>query len=240
MSANVEDGRSGDLAAVALLNEPTRARLYQAVSEAPEGLSRDAAAAFTGMSRDLAAFHLDRLVDGGLLEVTHRRLSGRTGPGAGRPAKVYSRAKRDISVSLPSRRYDVLAQTLVEGAEALADEIGAATVAAALDERAREHGRTAGKSVRAAAGSRAGRKSRADKLVTLLEESGFEPSVGAQGKRITLRNCPYQAVATEHRSFTCGMNLAWAQGVLDETGDTGLKPGLDIAPGRCCVVFTAE
>jgi len=227
------------VSAVALLDEPTRARLYEAVVDMPAGLSRDAAATVTGISRDLAAFHLDRLVKGGLLKVSHQRLSGRTGPGAGRPAKIYARADRDISVSLPSRRYDELAQTLVEGAEALADEIGEAKVAAALDAPAREHGRAAGQAVRAASGARASRQRRAGQLLNLLEQSGFEPSVGKNGKQITLRNCPYQAIATEHRNFTCGMNLAWAQGVLEGAGDTGLEPVLDIEPGRCCVVFKA-
>jgi predicted ArsR family transcriptional regulator len=225
------------VAAVALLNEPTRRQLYDAVVDAG-GLGRDAAATVVGITRDLAAFHLDRLVAGGLLTVTHRRLSGRTGPGAGRPAKIYARAEQDVSVSLPARRYDLLAQTLVEGAEALAQQVGEAKVATALDEQARRHGRAAGKTVSAAAGPRAGRERRAGALLNLLEESGFEPSIGAD--QITLRNCPYQAVASEHRGLTCGMNLAWAEGVLEEAGATGFAPKLDIEPGRCCVVFSSK
>lgn len=52
------------------------------------GMSRAEAADAVGVARTLAAFHLGKLVDAGLLEVAHRRLTGRSGPGAGRPAKV--------------------------------------------------------------------------------------------------------------------------------------------------------
>lgn len=231
-------GLTDQLAAVALLSEPTRRALYEVVATAPDGLGRDAAAGAVGISRDLAAFHLDRLVEGGLLKATHRRLSGRTGPGAGRPAKVYARSGNEISVNLPERRYDLLAQTLVEGAEALADEVGKAKVAAALDDRARDHGRAAGKAVSKAAGTRAGAGRRAGELLDMLDSSGFEPALDADGATITLGNCPYRAVAEAHRDLTCGMNLAWAEGVLEAAGQTGYQPRLDFEPGRCCVVFT--
>ena len=222
---------------MALLSEPTRRALYDAVAAAPEGLSRDAAAAVVDISRDLAAFHLDRLAEGGLLKVTHRRLSGRTGPGAGRPAKVYSRSGTDISVNLPERRYDLLAETLVEGAEDLARQVGTERVAAALDGRARVHGRAVGMSVKEAAGQRAGTGRRAGELLHMLDASGFEPALTTDGATITLGNCPYRAVAERHRDLTCGMNLAWAEGVIEAAGSTGYQPQLDIQPGRCCVVF---
>jgi predicted ArsR family transcriptional regulator len=229
--------RERDFAAVSLLDEPTRLRLYQAVVD-HGSISRDAAARAVDISRDLAAFHLDRMVEGGLLKVSYRRLSGRTGPGAGRPAKVYTRADTEISVSLPARRYDLLAETLVEGAETLAQQVGGAKVAAALDGQAREHGRTAGQAVKEAAGPRAGAARRADALMHMLDASGFEPSLAADGATITLGNCPYRAVAEAHRDLTCGMNLAWAEGVLETAGQTGYQPELDIQPGRCCVVLT--
>src|SRR5512141_2639734 len=90
------------LSALALLDDGTRRTLYDYVVSHP-GTGRDAAATAVGVSRELTAFHLDRLVDGGLLQASFRRLSGRTGPGAGRPAKVYARADHDIRVSLPPR-----------------------------------------------------------------------------------------------------------------------------------------
>ena len=231
--------RERDLAAVSLLDEPTRLRLYQAVVD-HGSIGRDAAAQAVGISRDLAAFHLDRMADGGLLKVSYRRLSGRAGPGAGRPAKVYTRAEDEISVSLPARRYDLLAETLAEGLDALAQRVGEDEVTAAVSEPAREHGRSAGKTVRSAAGPRATPRRRAEQLVQLLEKSGFEPNVAANGATIALGNCPYRGVAESHRDLTCGMNLAWAEGVLEAAGETGYKPQLDVQPGRCCVVLTRE
>src|SRR6185436_20123991 len=103
---------SDPVEAVALLEEPNRRRLYELVTVNREPISREEAAAELGISRDLAAHHLDRLLDAGLLEVEYRRKGGRTGPGAGRPAKLYKRTQRDVSVSFPSRRYDVAAELL--------------------------------------------------------------------------------------------------------------------------------
>jgi predicted ArsR family transcriptional regulator len=228
-----------DVAAVSLLDEPSRLRLYQVVVH-HGSIGRDAAARAVGISRDLAAFHLDRMVDGGLLKVSYRRLSGRTGPGAGRPAKVYSRSDAEINVSLPERRYDLLAETLAEGLDALAERVGAQEVTDAVNEPARQHGLAAGTTVKSAAGPRATPRKRAARLVELLADSGFEPTVTADRGAITLGNCPYRGVAQGHQDLTCGMNLAWAQGLLDAAGQTGYQPHLDIQPGRCCVVLTRE
>src|SRR5690349_17159553 len=103
-----------EVAAVALLDEPPRRAVYDWVSAQHRPVSRDEVAGATGMSRGLAAFHLDRLAAGGLLETEFRRLTGRTGPGAGRPAKLYRRAERDITVSLPDRRYELAAGLLAD------------------------------------------------------------------------------------------------------------------------------
>src|SRR5512139_1666519 len=100
------DGDSDAIDAVAALGEPTRHALYDLVAGSAEPVGRDDAVTALGISRELAAFHLDRLVEAGLLETEYRRRSGRTGPGAGRPAKLYRRAGHEIEVSLPPRRYD--------------------------------------------------------------------------------------------------------------------------------------
>ena len=107
-----------DLAPLAALAEPVRRRLYDFVAGAVEPVDRDEAAAGVGIARPLAAFHLDRLASAGLLDVVYRRRSGRTGPGAGRPAKFYLRAAgREFGVSLPPRAYDLAAEILAEGVE---------------------------------------------------------------------------------------------------------------------------
>src|SRR5690348_17436989 len=92
--------------AVALLEEPKRRQLYDVVAASPSPVGRDEAAAAAGISRELAAFHLDRMAAAGLLATEYRRLGNRRGPGAGRPAKLYRRADREISVSLPARDYE--------------------------------------------------------------------------------------------------------------------------------------
>ena len=134
----VED-RSADVAAVAALAEPTRRRLYEYVVRRPHPVSRDDVAGALGVPRPTAAFHLDRLVADGLLDVHYERRSGRTGPGAGRPAKLYRRAECSVSVSLPERRYD-LAGELLAAAVVEAERSGERP-AAVLDRRAFARGR---------------------------------------------------------------------------------------------------
>src|SRR5436189_6162126 len=92
--------------AIALLDEPRRRALYELVTSRRDPMGRDEAAATLGIGRELAAFHLDRLAEAGLLDVEYRRLGGKTGPGAGRPAKLYRRSKSEGAVSLPARDYE--------------------------------------------------------------------------------------------------------------------------------------
>jgi hypothetical protein len=102
------------IAPLASLTDPTRRRLYLFAVARPQGMGRDEAATGVGISRALAAFHLDRLVADGLLVADYRRLSGRTGPGAGRPAKIYRRSARELSFSIPRRNYEPLARLLAQ------------------------------------------------------------------------------------------------------------------------------
>jgi len=229
----------GSVAALALLDEPTRRRLYDFVAASDHEVGRDETAGELAISRELASFHLDRLAAGGLLQTSYRRLSGRTGPGAGRPAKLYTRADREISVSLPMRRYDAVADVFAKGLEKLAEEVGQETVAGAVSRAARDAGRKFAAGIReGATGRRRGR--RRQQLVETLSAGGFEPAVDTSSGVVTLGNCPYRTVADDHRAFTCGMNLAWAEGVTEVVAEAGLTPVLDPQPGRCCVVFSPD
>ena len=220
------------IAAIGVLAEPNRQRLYDLVVQSAEPVGRDDAATALGMSRELAAFHLDRLVDAGLLETESRRRGGRTGPGAGRPAKLYRRAARDIAVSLPPRRYDLAADLMATTLAGLDARAGAA----ALAHVAHDRGTATGKDARRSAGPRPGRRRSLTALVETLVGAGFEPDVEIPSGTVRLRNCPYDALVAEHRDLTCGMNLAWAQGVVDGSR-TQATVELDPAPGRCCVTF---
>ena len=146
--------RSDDpIDAVAALAEPTRRALYDLVAASTEAVGRDDAAAASGISRELAAFHLDRLVEAGLLQTEFRRRSGRTGPGAGRPAKLYRRAARDITVSLPARQYERAADLMATALQRLPGGSGIEAAARA----ARERGTSIGTEARRRAGRRLGR-----------------------------------------------------------------------------------
>jgi predicted ArsR family transcriptional regulator len=224
---------SDPVEALALLDEPNRRRLYELVTVSREAISRDDAAAELGMSRDLAAFHLDRLADAGLLVTEYRRRGGRTGPGAGRPAKLYRRSGRDLAVSFPPRRYDVAAELLATAFDRLDAPSGAEAVAGV----ARELGTHVGLEARRNAGPRPGRKRLAAALLELLRGADYSPEVEEATGAICLRNCPYHTLAESHRALTCGMNLAWSDGVADALGNSGFRPALDPKHGYCCVVF---
>jgi predicted ArsR family transcriptional regulator len=218
--------------AIALLEEPNRRHLYDLVAASHEFVGRDEAAEALGISRELAAFHLDRLVRAGLLETEYRRRSGRTGPGAGRPAKLYRRADREVAISFPPRHYDLAADLM---ATAL-DRLGSASGAQAAASVARERGNALGAAARRDAGSRPGRRRLLTALVDALRGAGYEPKIETPSGSMRLRNCPFDALVSEHRELMCGMNLAWAEGVVEALGSSVTAHALP-APSRCCVVF---
>jgi predicted ArsR family transcriptional regulator len=223
-----------DIEAVALLDEPVRRALYEWVTGAGRAVSRDEAASGVGISRALAAFHLDRLVRAGLLEAEYRRLSGRTGPGAGRPAKLYRRGAREVAVSLPDRRYELPAQLFATAIEQMTDAIPPEPLRAA----AAVVGAGVGSSARRRAGPRPSRRRLRGALLAALEERGYEPRETASGE-IRFGNCPFHALVDEHRDLVCGMNLALAGGLLDGLGDDRATARLDPQPGLCCVAISA-
>ena len=224
---------SDPIASVALLEEPNRRRLYDLVAAGPGPVGRDDAAATLGISRELAAFHLDRLAGAGLLDIEYARRSGRTGPGAGRPAKLYRRARQEVAVSLPQRQYDLAAEVMATALDRLDDQASAEAVAAV----ARERGVAAGATARRNAGARPGRRRLRAALVDTLRTSGYEPELEGPGARVCLRNCPFDALVSEHRDLTCGMNLAWARGLVAGLDEPAYRPELAPKPGYCCVVF---
>lgn len=218
------------LAALAPLAEPVRRRLYLLVAGRAEPVGRDEAAAALGIARSLAAFHLDRLVAEGLLETEYRRRSGRRGPGAGRPAKLYRRASETHSVSLPARNYELAARLFAEALVAGDPSTGPARV----QREAADHGRRLGHEI---AGGHAA-PSDGD-LLSALSAEGFEPRVEPDGT-VRLGNCPFQALAEAQRDLTCGMNLALMSGLLDGLGARDWRATLDPRPGLCCVAFESS
>jgi predicted ArsR family transcriptional regulator len=226
---------SGDLDArldrVAALGEPLRRALYRFVAAQTEPVTREQAAAGVGVAIHTAKFHLDRLVDDGLLQASYRRPPGRGGPGAGRPAKIYRRSDSDLEVSLPERRYDLAGRLL---AKAVAQAERTKTpISEALHSVANDAGRAVGAQAASGQGRRATHKTMEAAVVDVLSADGYQPASAHDG--LTLTNCPFHALAREETELVCGMNLAYLQGVLDGLGVTSLEAKLDPAEGRCCV-----
>jgi predicted ArsR family transcriptional regulator len=221
---------------VASLAEPQRRALYRFVVERGDAVSKDEAAAAMGVARSVAAFHLDRLVADGLLTTEFRRLTGRQGPGAGRPAKLYRRAEGEVSVSLPARQYD-LAARLLAAAVNQATRTGT-PVGEALTEGATAQGRRLGERAREVAGKRPSRRALLDAALAVLDEQGYEPR--AHGTEVVLANCPFHGLVDEQRDLVCGMNHDLLSGMAAAVGDDVLSARLEPSEGNCCVRLTAN
>ena len=224
-----------DVASLGSLADPTRRALYEFVTRQAEPAGRDEAASAAGVGRTLAAYHLDRMVEDGLLEVSFARRTGRSGPGAGRPAKLYRRASREFNISLPPRNYELAARIFANAVDS--EPTGRAKKA--LQESAQGFGAD----VAAEVERRAAGRSEAHRLTVLeqvLAERGYEPFRDDDGV-IRMRNCPFDCLADAHRQTVCGMNLALlAQAAASPKGT--LKAVLDPRPDLCCVALvpTAE
>ncbi|MFI8420827.1 helix-turn-helix transcriptional regulator [Streptomyces sp. NPDC085460] len=239
-----------DIDAIAMLQDPVRRRLYEYVVAQGREVGRNEAAEGAGVARTLAAHHLDKLTEAGLLESGSRRLTGRSGPGAGRPAKVYTRAAGERTVSLPGRDYRTAAELLAEAAEEAGLDAGLTAAA-----------RRRGEALRGSAEPCGG----LDEAMAILAARGYEPRLeaaegvgGAEGEDggaegdgggaegggaepgavIRMRNCPFHAVAEAFPPLVCGMNLALLEGLFGVDGP--LRARMDARPGECCVVVRAS
>lgn len=210
-----------DIDAIALLQDPVRRRLYEFVAAQGREVGRGEAAEAAGVARTLAAFHLDKLVDAGLLEAGSRRLTGRSGPGAGRPAKVYRRSAAERDVSLPARDYRTAAGLLAEAAET-----------AGLDMELQDAARRRGRALRGRGAPIGG----LEELADVLADRGYEPVADEGGAVLRMRNCPFHAVAEQFPPLVCGMNLALLEGLVE---GSRVRVRMDPRPGWCCVAAAA-
>ncbi|MFD3698849.1 helix-turn-helix transcriptional regulator [Streptomyces sp. NPDC058646] len=245
-----------DIDAIAVLQDPVRRRLYEYVAAQGREVGRNEAAEAAGVARTLAAHHLDRLTEAGLLEVGSRRLTGRSGPGAGRPAKVYTRARAERSVSLPARDYRTAAELLAEAAEVAGLDAGlraaarrrgealrgSAVPCGGLDEamemlaaRGYEPHLEGAEGVEGAAGAEDSECDEGDEGGEGLQGAGgAEGEAGAAAGVVRMRNCPFHAVAERFPPLVCGMNLALLEGLFGADGP--VRARMDARPGECCVV----
>ena len=250
---------SEQAAGIGALADPTRRALYEHVVAQQTAVTRESAADAVDVPVHVARFQLDRLVELGLLEVEFRRLSGRTGPGAGRPSKLYRRSDTAISVSLPPRRFDLAGHLLARAIERSAD---GTPIDTALRDVARTEGDAYGARLRIdpgpdpgpdpdpASGTSHERDSgddgpagghahaELDRMRHALASQGYEPR--AVDDELVLANCPFHDLARTHTDLICGMNQAYVSGVAEGLGCDHLQARLDPDVARCCVVIRAE
>lgn len=220
------------LHAVAALADDVRRSLFDFVRGARRPVSRDESAEATGISRKLAAFHLDKLVERGLLRATFSRPPGRGGPGAGRPAKRYEPTDTEWSVSIPERRYDLAGRILTEAVSRATEGRPAAAVAREI---AHDRGRELGEAWALRHGvRRPGPVKTLEACEKLLAQIGYAPE--RDGATVLLWNCPFHALVEVDTPLVCGLNQDLLAGVVE--GMQGqAEAALDPGEGRCCVVL---
>ncbi len=215
---------------VSVLSEDSRRRMFAFIRRAGHAVTRDEAAESVGISRKLAAFHLDKLVDAGLLRARYETPGGIRK--VGRRPKVYEPSDAQITVSIPDRRHELLADLLLDAV--LTEEADENATQAAL-RTARQRGRQLGAAAREE--TRPGRLGPERGLTAcegLLEEYGYEPA-RETSTRLRLRNCPFHPLAAKAPGLVCGMNQAFLSGYLTGLEVNGIEAVLAPEPGACCV-----
>ena len=203
--------------AVVALADASRRALYEYVRRQDRPVSREEAGDAAGMSRGLAAFHLEKLVDAGLLRSAVQAGAGRRRV-RGRAPKVYQADDEGLAITIPERRYELVAEILADAVAAEPTDAGEAARRLAAG-----RGRELGARLRGSGG-----------VTDALTGLGFEPETADDGV-VALRNCPFHALAARQTELVCGLNLAYVEGLLQGLEVTGLKPRLAPRPGYCCV-----
>lgn len=227
--------RSSGAAAVAALDDELRRQLYLFVRRRGGAVSRDEAAAHAGISRKLAAFHLDKLVERGLLNARYARLPGRSGPGAGRSSKLYEPSDIQVDISIPERRYDIVGDIMIAALNQESPEPPREVAKRVANERGRELGETVKAKLRL-------RPPGGERALSVAEETlsefGFEP-YREEPTTVSLRNCPFHRLAQQAPDLVCGLNREFIDGFLRGLGNEGVEAALAPTPGECCVKLRA-
>jgi predicted ArsR family transcriptional regulator len=203
------DQQIADLAGT--LGDATRRGIYVTVRESPEPVTASQIAELFDIHANVARHHLDRLVADGYLQVTRRRPSGRTGPGAGRPAKHYEPTRKNVSVQFPARRYDLLAELLLRVIERIAPD----DAAAIADEIGREYGRELAAEIGFPDDS--GYDTAAIAVASALTGAGFEVEARPGDHELVTRFCPFGESAENHPAIVCQLDQGLVNGLLEGT-----------------------
>ncbi|MEU6366711.1 helix-turn-helix domain-containing protein [Streptomyces sp. NPDC046931] len=220
---------------VSALSEDSRRRMFSFIRRARRAVTRDEAAASVGISRKLAAFHLDKLVDAGLLRARYETPDGIRK--VGRQPKVYEATDAQITVNIPDRRHELLADLLLDAVLTEgADENAAQAALRTAEQRGRRMGETARDETRP---GRLGPERGVTACERLLDQYGYEP-VRETPTRLRLRNCPFHPLAAKAPDLVCGMNQAFLSGFLTGLQVNGVQAVLAPEPGECCVRLSPD
>lgn len=217
---------------IGALADPVRRQLYRFVCSQAQPVTRDQAAAAVGVARHKAKFHLDRLEAEGLLEADYVRLSGRAGPGAGRPAKRYRRGGREFAIALPARDYELAGHIM---AEAISESARTGTpIFDALNSAAAARGAAIAAT---SADHPSGLDAALDFAVRILTEQAYEPR--RIDRTVVMTNCPFHRLAVSHSDLVCRLNHSLLGGFVDAIAPDLLKAHLEPGENRCCVTLVA-
>jgi predicted ArsR family transcriptional regulator len=209
------------ITALASLTDAKRLQLFELVARQGRAVGRDEVAEAAGIPRSTVSFHLDRLVQDGLLAVEFHKPPGRTGPGSGRPAKMYRTIAGEVGASVPDRNYDLAGELLATAIETSQARGGPA--AEALREAAYRKGEELAQG--------------AESIEGFLEAAGYRPEPDGAGG-LLLANCPFHRLSQAHAGVVCSMNGAFLQGAAAGCGIAGERVAGDDRPGRCCARIT--
>ena len=229
--------RSRDqIARAAVLADELRRDIYAFVRKAHRPVTRENVARANGISWRLAAFHLEKLLEHGLLTSHYARPKERGGPGAGRSSKYYEPSDMEIEISVPDRRYELAGRLLVDAirSEEPGEDAKTSTMRVAA-----EHGRELGEDIkRTRKLRRPGAERTLSVLQDVLDEYGFEP-YSQERDVIALRNCPFHSLARLAPDLVCEMNRSFLDGMVRGMGNDNVDAVLECKPGDCCVTLRA-
>lgn len=220
------DERIGDITSA--LGDPTRRAVYIAVREAAEPLTSTDVADLFDIHPNVARHHLDKLANDGYLEVDRRRQSGRSGPGAGRPAKCYSPSGKGIDLHFPSRRHDLLVELLVR----IVERSGGSDAARVAEDVGREYGEELASEIGSPAD--AAYETAVTAIAKAMTGLGFEMSADPGAGRLLTSSCPFGGAAAQHPEVVCSLDRGIVSGLFAGMSRP-CEPVLHPDPHEACV-----
>lgn len=211
------DARIADLTAA--LGDPTRRAIYVAVRESGEPVTTARVAELFGLHPNVARHHLDKLAADGWLVVSYRRRQGKSGPGAGRPAKTYEPSTREVSIHFAPRRYELLVELLVR----VLQRVAPADIARVAEEVGREYGTELAGEI--GAPDVPGYAEAVQAVAVAMTGLGFSVDPDVDGQQLLTSHCPFGEAAADHPDVVCSLDRGIVTGLVGTLTD-GCTPVL--------------